>query len=134
MNRRPSFVSAAPPTHSTITAACDWLEIDRGRAVRYQQLVAEFFEEDARSQQHFLAIGDSCDIVRLFELWEIRVSNFQGSLNDQRSGRKGTGAARGGNPDTSSYRARDDVFSYLVAGTLLSASVLVLAVDGILLA
>ena len=71
MNRKPSFRKGSPTAQiAQLAAACDWLEIDRGRAVRYQQLVAEFFEEDARSQQHFLAIGESCEIVRLFGLWE----------------------------------------------------------------
>ena len=37
-----------------------------------------------------------------------------------------------GATDTSSNRARDDAFSYLVAGTLLSAGVPVVAVDGII--
>ena len=134
MNRRPSFRKGSPAEQiAQLTAACDWLEIDRGRAVRYQQLVAEFFEEDARSQQHFLAIGESCEIVRLFELWENRVSNFPGLAEKIRGAvAKGPVLREEENPDTSSNRARDDAFSYLVAGTLLSASVPVLAVDGII--
>jgi hypothetical protein len=132
MNRRPSFRKNSPTEQiAQLTAACDWLEIDRGRAVRYRQLVEEFFEENARSPQHFLAIGESCEIVRLFKLWEHRVSNFPGLAEKIRAVvAKGPVLREEENPATSSNRARDDAFNYLVAGTLLSAGVPIVAVDG----
>jgi hypothetical protein len=61
MNRRPSFRKGSYTEQIVqLAAACDWLEIDRGRDVRYRQLIEEFFEEDARSPQHILAYGESC--------------------------------------------------------------------------
>ena len=115
MNRRPSFRKGSPSKQiAQLAAACDWLEIDRGRAVRYQQLIEEFFEQDARSPQHFLAIGECGEIVRLFELWRHRVSNFPGLAGKIRAAvAKRPVLREEENPATLSNRARDDAFSYL---------------------
>jgi hypothetical protein len=102
-----------------LAAACDWLEFDRGRDVRYRLLIEEFFEEDAGSRQHILAYGESCEIVRLFELWEHRSTDFPGLAGKIKAVvAKGPVPREEENPATSSNRARDDAFSYLVAGRL----------------
>jgi hypothetical protein len=70
-------------------------------------------------------------IVRLFELWEDRVSNFPGPAEKIKAVvAKGPVLREEENPATSSNRARDDAFSYLVAGRLLSAGVPLVAVEG----
>lgn len=132
MNWRPSFRKGSPTEQlAQLAAACDWLEIDRGRDVRYRQLLEEFFEEDARSPQHILAYGESCEIVRLFELWEHRSTDSPGLAGKIKAVvAKGPVLREEENPATSSNRARDDAFSYLVAGRLLSAGVPVVAVEG----
>jgi hypothetical protein len=115
-----------------LVTACSWLRIDRGRAARYGKLIGEFFEDDARSQQHILAIGESCEIVDLFELWEHRVTDFPGlSAKIRAVFNKGPLLREEENPAASSNRPRNDAFGYLVAGKLLAAGVPVVAVEGI---
>jgi hypothetical protein len=134
MERRPAFRKGRYTEQvAQLAAACEWLEIDRGRAARYGKLIKEFFEDDARSPQHILAYGESCEIVDLFELWEHRITDFPGLAGKIRAVfGKGPLLREEEKPATSSNRARNDAFGYLVAGKLLSAGVPVVAVDGIL--
>lgn len=115
-----------------LAEACAWLGIDRGRAAQYGELIREFFEDDARSLQHILAFGESCEVVDLFELWEARVTEFPGLTERMRAilG-KGPLLREEENPAASSNRPRNDAFAYIVAGRLLTAGVAVVAVDGI---
>ena len=46
-----------------LVAACNWLGIERGRAARYSKLIREFFEDDARSEQHILSMPTIRDRV-----------------------------------------------------------------------
>lgn len=115
-----------------LAEACAWLGIDRGRAARYGELIREFFEDDARSPQHILAFGESCEVVDLFELWEARVTEFPGLAKRMRAVfGKGPLLREEENPAASSNRPRNDAFAYLVAGRLLAAGVAVVVVDGI---
>ena len=76
---RPFFKKGHYSEHlAKLTAACEWLGIDRGRAARYGELTRELFEDDARSREHILGVNESCEVVELFELWENRVGNFPG--------------------------------------------------------
>ena len=68
----------------------------------------------------------------LFELWEHRVDDFPGLANRIRTVfNKGPLLREEENPGTSTNRARNDAFSYLVAGRLLAVGVPVVAIDGI---
>src|SRR5438874_10455907 len=60
----------------SLQAACEWMDINRGRAARYSQLIREFFEEDRRSREHILAYNESCEISDLYTLWNASVHNF----------------------------------------------------------
>jgi hypothetical protein len=133
MDQRPSFKKGRYTDQvAKLVAACNWLGIDRGRAARYGELIREFFEDDARSEHHILAYGESCEIVDLFELWEQRVIDFPGLAGKIRAVfSKGPLLREEENPAVSSNRARNDAFGYLVAGKLLAAGVPVVAVDGI---
>jgi hypothetical protein len=103
------------------------------RAARYGKLIREFFEDDARSEHHILAYGESCEIVDLFELWEQRVIDFPGLAGKIRAVfSKGPLLREEENPAVSSNQARNDAFGYLVAGKLLAAGVPVVAVDGVM--
>lgn len=129
----PSFKKGRYTEHvAQLAAACDWLEIDRGRAARYGELIRELFEDDARSREHILAFSESCEVVDLFELWKARVTEFPGLAERMRAVlRKGPLLREEENPAASSNRPRNDAFGYLVAGRLLAADVPVVAVDGI---
>jgi thiamine pyrophosphate-dependent acetolactate synthase large subunit-like protein len=73
-----------------------------------------------RSRVPVLAIAaQSCEIVRLFELWEHRSTDFPGLAGKIKAVvAKGPVLREEEIPATSSNRARDDAFSYLVAGSL----------------
>ncbi|MBI3769816.1 MAG: hypothetical protein HY271_15195 [Deltaproteobacteria bacterium] len=94
--------------------------------------MAEFFENDARTEEHILACNESSEIVDLFELWQPHVDRFPGLRKNLRQVcRKGPTLREQENPAASSNRPRNDAFSYLVSGTLLSAAVSVVAVEGL---
>jgi hypothetical protein len=133
MEQKSSFRKALYTDHvAKLITACNWLGIDRGRAAQYDKLIREFFEDDARSQQHILAYGESCEIVDLFELWEHRVTAFpQLSTKIRAVFNKGPLLREEENPAVSSNRPRNDAFGYLVAGRLLAAGIPVVAVEGI---
>jgi hypothetical protein len=135
MDRKPVFRKELYTEQiGRLVAACNWLGIERGRAARYSKLIREFFENDARSEQHILAIGESYEIVDLFELWEHRATAFPGLAGKIRTVcSKGPLLREEENSAASSNRARNDAFGYLVAGRLLAAGVPVVAVDGILM-
>ena len=130
---RPSFKKGHFSEHvAKLTAACEWLGIGRGRAARYGELTRELFEDNSRSREHILGVNESCEIVELFELWKDRVGNFPGLAERIRTVfNKGPLLQEDENPASSTNRARNDAFGYLVAGKLLAASVPVVAVDGI---
>jgi len=125
MDRLPVFRKGSYTEQiARLVAACNWLGIGQGRAAQYSKLIREFFEDNARSKQHILAIGESCEIVDLFELWEHRATAFPG-LAEKIKTACSTGALlrEEEHSATSSNRARDDAFGYLVAGRLLAAGV-----------
>jgi hypothetical protein len=134
MNRQP-FFRKGPYTEQRerLVAACNWLGIERGRAARYSKLIGKFFEDEARAEQHSLAIGASCEMVDLFALWEHRAIAFPGLAGKLRTVcSKGPLRREAEHAAASSKRARNDACGSLVAGRLLAAGVPVVAVDGIL--
>lgn len=115
-----------------LEAACEWLRIERGRAGQYKKYIVEFFEHDQRSPKHILAYFESTEIVDLFELWANRAEEFPGIMKKLASSiGKGPLLREEENVRTSANRARDDAFTYLVAGSLLQGGARILAVDGI---
>jgi hypothetical protein len=117
---------------SKLREACEWLAITQGRAATYARLVTEFFKDGARTQEHVLAYNESGEIVDLFELWRPHADRFPGLRESLREVcRKGPTLREGENPATSSNRPRNDAFSYLVSGTLMSAGVSVVAVESV---
>jgi hypothetical protein len=114
-----------------LAAACDWIGVEHGRATEYGKLITEFFEDKARSKQHILAIGESLEIVDLFELWQHRVSDFPGLAGKIKTVFKKGPLLREEEKAQNSNRPRNDAFGYLVAGKLLAAGIPVVAVESI---
>lgn len=133
MNPGPVFGRAKYDRHvSKIKRACQWLAISQGRAATYARLVAEFFADGARSQEHVLAYNESCEIVDLFELWQPHVDRFPGlRANLCQVCKKGPTLRESENAATSSNRPRNDAFSYLVSGTLFDVGINVVAVESL---
>jgi hypothetical protein len=122
-------------THlKSLSAACDWIGIQRGRAVQYVRLIREFYEGSVeRSREHILAYNESCEITTIHELWTPHINSFPGLHEKIRSTfSKGPLLCEDENTQASSNKARNDAFVYLLAGKLLKASVAVVAVEGIL--
>lgn len=129
------------PVHSTarheehveaIRRACDWLGITQGRAAAYAKLITQFFKGSSRTEEQVLAYNESCEIVDLFELWSRHADEFPGLRERLRDVcRKGPTLREGEKPSASGNRPRNDAFVYLLGGTLLTAKVSVVAVDGV---
>ena len=52
----------------SLQAACQWININRGRAAQDSKLVREFFAEGKRSREHILAYNESCEIIDIYAL------------------------------------------------------------------
>ncbi|HNZ65031.1 MAG TPA: hypothetical protein PKJ10_04265 [Smithella sp.] len=112
--------------------ACEWMDIDKGRAKQYQSLIKQFFEDDERSREHILAYNESCEITEIYELWKTQIDYFSGLERKIRLVfGKGSLLHEYENPANSSSRSRNDAFVYLLAGKLVKAGIKVVAVDGI---
>ena len=112
--------------------ACDWMNVDMGRAVQYKELIRQFFEHDVRSPEHILAYNESCEIRDIYDLWKDRIKDFPGlEERIRRAFSKGPVTREGERPGRSTNRARNDAFVYLLAGKLMRAGINVMAVDGI---
>ena len=115
-----------------LNRASDWLNIEQGRTRAYMRLLEEFDRVPLRSRQHILAYYESCEIVELLELWEYRIDQFPGLKTKlQTACRKGPIVTEDEKSSTSSNKARNDVFAYLMAGKFLAAGIPVSTVEGI---
>jgi hypothetical protein len=141
-NRQSDPMNFTPSTRSTVfhfsalntrvENACDWAQIDRGRATRYARLVTEFFDGRGNSQEHVLAYHEANEIAEIYRLWSGKVEEFPGLKNKiSETFTSGALIVDGENLATSSNRPRNDGFVFFVAGRLLAAECEVLAVDGI---
>ena len=112
--------------------ACEWLQIERGRALKYLRLLEEFDSVDPLLDEHILAYYESYEIIELFQLWEKRINEFPG-LKDkiQMSCKRGPIISDDECVSSSSNRARNDAFGFVLAGRFLSAGISVENVDGI---
>ena len=111
--------------------ACDWLNIERGRAREYVRLLEEFGRGERRPE-HVLAYYEAYDIVELFELWRNDVGGFPGlKTRVDQACRKGPTMTDDEKTSNSSNKPRNDAFVYLMAGRFRKAGISVITVDGI---
>jgi hypothetical protein len=112
--------------------ACAWAGISRGRSSLYDQYISEFEGEKRQSQKHLLAFYESLEVSELHELWVNEVERFPGlkaKITDVLE--KGPVLQHDENLEASSHQARNNAFTYLLAGRLIASGIEVLAVDGI---
>ena len=111
--------------------ACEWLNIDRGRAREYVRLLGEFGRGERRPE-HILAYYEAYDVVELFELWRNDIGRFPGLKTrlEQACG-KGPTMTDDEKTSNSSNKPRNDAFVYLMAGRFSKAGISVSTVDGI---
>lgn len=107
------------------------MALEKGRATQYGPLIREF-ASGAHKREHILAINESSEIIDLFNLWESRIDKFP-LLRDKLKATFGKGPLfqEDENVGASSNKARNDAFSFLVAGKFLASGVPVVAVEGI---
>ena len=112
--------------------ACRFFGISQGRAPGQEKLVREFFQEGKDSREHMLASNESSEIRDIYELWNSHIDEFPG-LKEHIAECIASGPliAEDENPQTSSNKARNDAFVYVLAGHLVNAGLDVIAVDGI---
>ena len=114
-----------------LKAACEWLDIEQGRAAEYIRLLDEF-EEGRLSGESILAYYESYEIVELYALWKERVDAFPGIKDKiQKVCKKGPILRENETTSSSNNRPRNDAFCFLVAGNFLAADISVVNVDGI---
>ena len=115
-----------------LKVACEWLGIERGRAIEYVRLLDEFQRLDIFSDQHLLAFFESYELIELFDLWESR-SKFFSDLKQKIADVYAKGPVLSDDEKTgsSSNRPRNNSYCYVVAGRFMAAGFDVLAVDGI---
>lgn len=113
-----------------LKAACEWLDIEQGRAAEYIRLLDEF-EKGRLSGESILAYYESYEIVELYALWKERVDAFPGLKDKIREVcKKGPTLRENETISSSSNRPRNDAFCFIVAGKFLAADISVVNVDG----
>ena len=115
-----------------LAEACQWLDIDRGRAWELARHLKRFHEGESLNDEQLLAYFESYDIVEIYRLWHQDVEQFPGLIDKIRNvAKKGPTLSDGENPDESTNRPRNDSFSILLAGGFHSAGIPVRQVEGI---
>ena len=111
--------------------ACEWLNIDRGRAREYVRLLKDFGRGE-HGPEHLLAYYEADEIVQLFELWGNDIGRFPGlQARLKQACAKGPAMTEDEKTSNSSNKPRNDAFGYLMAGKFLKAGISVGTVDGI---
>ena len=112
--------------------ACNWWQIEQGRATEYISRLEEFGRAKCLSEEHILAYYESVEIVELFRFWKRHIREFPGLEGKIRKAcQKGPFLREGEKTQSSNNRPRNDAFCYLVAGKFLAAGIPVVNVDGI---
>src|SRR3970040_1242820 len=112
-----------------IEEACGWAGISQGRATKYTRLLRELLQENQRSPEHLLAWHESSDVTEMYELWCMKTDLFP-DLKDRICTTLRDGPVLSAEENSSSTnRARNNAFNYLLAGRLLGAGLDLLAVD-----
>ncbi len=109
--------------------ACNWLEIDKGRAKDYIRIIRECttLENHELSQEHILGHNESWEIVDIYELWKEHADNFFGiDKKIKRVFKKGT-ILREDEIDTEGVKNssiyRNNAFTYFLAGELIKSPI-----------
>jgi len=112
--------------------ACAWAGISHGRSLVYEQYISEFEADKRQSRKHLLAFHESLEVCEIHELWVNEVERFPG-LKAKISVvlEEGPVLQHDENLDSSSNKARNNAFTYLLAGRLIASGIEVLTVDGI---
>lgn len=130
MNQMPTLRKRSSVDFShQVREACEWLQIERGRAHRYLRLLQEFNAGHSFSDEHLLAYYESYEILELFQYWAKRVDEFPG-LKDKIRKCCTQGPLLRDNESISSNRPRNDAFVFILAGRFLATGISVESVDG----
>jgi hypothetical protein len=124
----------SPPSEirDRLTAALDWVRIEKGRATVYRKLFDEAFSGDERTRDHMFVYNELMDLVEVYELWKEETDNFPGIRNKIKEVfSNGPILREDERSDNSGNRPRNDAFTILVAGKLIKAGIPIVAVEGI---
>lgn len=113
--------------------ACEWMGIDKGRAIQYESLIRDFFENSGREWQHILAYNESCELTDIYKMWESHIRDFPGLHSKIRKVfQKGPVLREDEKSNNSSNRSRNDAYVYFLAGKILKSGVKIASVDGVI--
>jgi hypothetical protein len=127
------FHKAKVETHlALLREASEYFGIEKGRAPQYSQLLNEFYDQNKRTPQHLFAYSESCEITDIYSFWRGVIDEFPGLKEKVRQAlSRGSVLRETEKIEASSNHARNLAFTYYLAGTLLSANLTVVVVDGI---
>ena len=116
---------------SNLRRACSWLNLSRGRAIDYVNLLQEYGDLKTLKREHVFSYFESVDLVEIFLLWKNRIDEFSGLRDHVRTiFKKGPILQSDEDPNESTNRSRNDAFTMMFAGRLLSAGIPVTVVEG----
>lgn len=110
-------------------AVSRWADVTTGRLHRTLQLATECYEKGLDSREHIYAFQELCETIEIYRLWEWRVHDYAGFFEKIRTVLK-KGAVIREDETPNSSDARNNLFTYYLAGRLLSSGVSVVTVDG----
>lgn len=105
-----------------------WAEVNTGRFHRTLQLATECYEKGLDSRDHIYAFQELCEIIEVYTLWKSRVHDYSGLFQKIRIALK-KGAVIKEDERQKSCDARNNLFTYYLAGRLVSKGNNVVAID-----
>lgn len=106
-----------------------WAAVNTGRLQRTLHLASECYEKGLISRDHIYAFQELCEIIELYRLWKQRVHGYSGLLQKMRTALKKGPPIREDETKNSSH-ARNNLFTYYLAGRLLRSGNNVVVIDG----
>lgn len=112
--------------------ACDWLNVEKGRAAQYKTLLEQYRDETDESEDSFMACFESFDLCDIYLLWRGNAEQFTGLKEKLKKifeqGPLLTDHEKVG--DGGSVRSRNNAFAAVIAGRLLEAALDLVQVEG----
>ena len=111
--------------------ACNWLSLDKGRAIEYNKRLKQFNQREDRDEVDLLSYFESFELVEIYLLWGAEIDRFPGLKRHVRSiFQKGPVLRSDENPNKSTNRARNNAFPVILAGRFLASNFFIPQVEG----
>ena len=58
--------------------ACNWLNLDKGRAIEYNKRLKQYNQREDRDEVDLLSYFESFELVEIYLLWGAKIDRFPG--------------------------------------------------------